>query len=159
MVGTAEADDTELHLVTGPALEVDQLHELLKLRVDVFVVEQDCPYHEIDGRDLEATTAHLWLADELGVVSSLRILDDPAGRRVGRVVTRADRRGQRLSSKLIEEALVQIGHTTTVLDAQSHLREFYEGFGFEVSGPQFIEDGIPHLPMTRPAGPSGIGAS
>ncbi len=136
-------------IVAAPELTVGQLHDLLRLRVDVFVVEQNCPYHEIDGRDLEPTTVHLWTCDDGGITSSLRLLADPAGTRIGRVVTRHDRRGQRLAAQLMTMALDHIGHDNAVLDAQAHLEGFYAGFGFEVSGPLFVEDGIDHVPMLR----------
>ncbi len=135
--------------VAGPQLSARQLHDLLRLRVDIFVVEQDCPYHEIDGRDLLATTEHLWMSDDQGVAASVRVLDDTVGRRIGRVVTRADVRGAGLSSALIEVALERIGDDTAVLDAQAHLQEFYGRFGFEGIGDVFDEDGIPHRTMLR----------
>ena len=141
--------EADVHHVAGPELSARELHDILMLRVEVFVVEQDCAYQEIDGRDLDSATEHLWLTDDRGVSAALRILTDGAGRRIGRVVTRPDRRGERLAAGLIEHALTLIGDQITVLDAQSHLRAFYEGLGFIVAGAEFIEDGIPHLPMTN----------
>lgn len=141
---------------SGPGLTTGELHDILALRVNVFVVEQACPYAEIDGRDLEPTTVHWWLAEpadnRAGVAAYLRTLVEPDGTvRVGRVVTRADHRNQGLSARLITAALVEVGHQETVLAAQSHLRSFYQRFGYAVSGDEFLEDGIPHLPMRRPA--------
>ncbi len=149
--------DTPLtpRLVAGPELTARQLHDLLKLRVDIFVVEQECPYPEIDGRDLLATTEHLWFDDEAGPRAALRILDDPDGRRIGRVVTRADQRGLGLAGSLMEFAHDHVGSQATVLDGQSHLRAFYERLGYAVVGPEFIEDGIPHLPMHRDPATAG----
>ncbi len=141
-------------VAAGPALTARQLHDLLKLRVDVFVVEQDCAYHEIDGRDLLDTTQHLWIADEHGPRVALRILDDPEGQRIGRVVTRHDQRGLGLAGRLMEWAHHHVGSITTVLDGQSHLRSFYERLGYEVTGAEFIDDGIPHLPMRRQTSPT-----
>jgi ElaA protein len=138
-----------LHTAIGTEITAADLHDLLRLRVDVFVVEQECPYHEIDGRDLESTTEHLWYRDDHLVLACLRILDDSKGRRIGRVATRADQRGRRLASMLIGEAIARCGSVVTVLDAQSHLRHFYESFGYTVTGTEFVEDGIPHLPMSR----------
>ena len=78
----------------GPDLTLQQLYAFLELRVAVFVVEQECPYQEIDGRDLEPETEHVWIEDESGVAAYIRILSDrehgPDARRVGRVVTRPD---------------------------------------------------------------------
>ncbi len=141
--------------VRGHELTARQLHDLLALRIDVFVVEQNCPYREVDGHDLDPTTEHLWTADELGIASALRILEDGSDRRIGRVVTRADQRGNGAASALLSAALEHLGSTSIVLDAQSYLQEFYERFGFTVTGPEFVEDGIPHVPMRRP----GAGAT
>ena len=72
-------------------LTTRQLHDLLRLRVEVFVVEQECPYAEIDGRDVEAGTRHVWTDDDRGVVSAyVRVLDDDNHRRLGRVAVRSD---------------------------------------------------------------------
>ena len=128
-----------------------ELYALLKLRVDVFVVEQECPYPELDGRDVEPGTEHLWLADEHGPTAYLRLLDDPDGRaRIGRVCTRADARGRSLAGQLMTAALegLEPGRET-VLDAQAHLTGWYARYGFTASGPEYLEDGIPHVPMRR----------
>lgn len=132
------------------------LHDIVRLRVDVFVVEQRCPYPELDGRDVEPSTEHVWCADARGVTSYLRLLSEPDGaRRIGRVCTRADARGRGLSAVLVRSALDRIDAERTqyavVLDAQAHLQAFYTRFGFVRDGPPFIEDGIPHVPMRRPA--------
>ena len=128
------------------------LYALLRLRVDVFVVEQQCPYPELDGRDGEPGTEHLWLDDEAGPTSYLRLLVDPERTwRIGRVCTRGDARGRGLAAILLAAALERVGHEAVVLDAQSHLAQWYARFGFDVVGPQFLEDGIPHVPMRRAA--------
>lgn len=139
--------------VAGPDdLDARTLHDLLRLRVDVFVVEQACPYPEIDGRDLEPGTRHLWLADDDAPVACLRVLEEADGSaRIGRVVTAATHRGAGLAARLMAAALDEVGERPCVLDAQSHLAGFYARAGFEVSGPEFVEDGIPHLPMRRGA--------
>ena len=127
-------------------------YALLRLRVDVFVVEQQCPYPELDGRDTEPATRHLWLADAAGPTAYLRVLAEPGGgRRIGRVCTRPDVRGRGLAAVLVEHALASSSGCLVVLDAQSHLQHWYARFDFVVSGPSFVEDGIPHVPMTRPA--------
>nr|WP_281387064.1 GNAT family N-acetyltransferase [Jiangella mangrovi] len=121
------------------------------MRTDVFVVEQKDPYPELDGRDLEPSAVHLWLARGDEPVGYLRILDDPDGTaRIGRVVVAADARGAGLSGRLMTAALERIGGRRCVLAAQSHLANFYARFGFEVTGPEFLDGSIPHLPMTRP---------
>lgn len=143
---------TQVHRARLPELAPATLYALLRLRVDVFVVEQQCPYPELDGRDGEPGTEHLWLDDEAGPTSYLRLLVDPGHtRRIGRVCTRGDARGRGLAATLLAAALERAGQDAVVLDAQSHLAPWYAKAGFEVAGPQFVEDGIPHVPMRRPA--------
>lgn len=134
-------------------------YRLWKLRTDVFVVEQECPYPELDGRDLEATTEHLWIEEDGLPVAYLRLLvevgdegRDPAGTvRVGRVVTEPSHRGRGLGAHLLRAADGVIADRAVVLDAQSHLRFWYARFGYRVNGAEFVEDGIPHVPMRRDA--------
>lgn len=144
------------HHRLGPELTAAELHAILALRVAVFVVEQACPYPEVDGRDLDATTGHRWLADDDGIACYLRILREPADGgavRIGRVVTRADRRSGGLAARLVAGALAETDAASepTVLAAQTRLRAWYEGFGYTVTGPEFLDDGVPHVPMARPA--------
>lgn len=128
-----------------------QLHELLRLRVDVFVVEQDCAYPELDGRDIEPGAVHLWVEGEDGSVAAVaRLLDDGDERRIGRIATRAEHRGAGLAARLIAAA-VDRSPGPWVLDAQAHLCEWYARFGFVADGGEFLEDGIPHVTMRRPA--------
>ena len=125
-----------------------ELHDLLRLRVDVFVVEQECAYPELDGRDHESGTRHVWMADDEGPTAYLRVLDDGGVRRIGRVVTRRDARGQGLAGALVDHVIATAA-PPWVLDAQSHLVDWYAGRGFAVTGPEYVEDGIPHVPMRR----------
>ena len=130
-------------------LEVGTFHDMVKLRVDVFVVEQDAPYPELDGRDDESATVHWWIERDGDVVSVLRVLDQGAGTvQIGRVVTAADHRGEGLSATLLTAALEGISGAV-VIKAQAHLEEWYRRFGFKRTGPDFLEDGIPHAPMER----------
>jgi len=137
-------------------LDVRVAYALLRLRCDVFVVEQECPYPDLDGRDTEPATEHRWVheAGEASVVLAyLRVLLDPAGRRVGRVVTAPGARGRGLAGLLVEQVVADHGSTSTVvLDAQRHLAGWYARYGFVRDGEDFVEDGIPHTPMARPAG-------
>ncbi len=134
-------------------LDATTLYRLLRLRSDVFVVEQHCPYPELDGRDLEPRTRHLWYADAAGEpVAYLRILAEPGGEsRIGRVCTAVGARGGGLSGRLVAAALNLVGGQPCVLDAQSYLVGFYARYGFSPSGPEYEEDGIRHVPMRRPA--------
>jgi ElaA protein len=142
------------HVATFDELDTRTLLGILQLRCEVFVAEQECAYADVDGRDAEPGTRHLWF-DEAGTpIAYLRILREPDGSaRIGRVCTAKAARGRRLSSALMATALELIGPaTTSELNAQSYLVGFYEGFGFVPSGPEFLDDGIPHTPMRRSDG-------
>ena len=130
-------------------LPADTAYRLWALRSEVFIVEQDCPYVDLDGRDAEPSTRHLWVERGGEPVATLRLLDEGAHLRIGRVATRAAHRGAGLAAALVEAALALAGERAVVLDAQSHLVDWYTGFGFEPSGRGFVEDGIPHTPMRR----------
>jgi ElaA protein len=130
-------------------LDTTMLYRLLKLRVDVFVVEQECAYPELDGRDTEAATVHVWAEQDGEIAGYLRILDDGEVARIGRVLTAKSARGSGLGGRLMDRALREIGDRPSVLDAQSHLEAFYERYGYVRTGPSFVEDGIPHTPMLR----------
>lgn len=125
-----------------------QLYAILKLRADVFVVEQDCVYPDIDDRDLEPDAQHLWIEEDGVVVAYLRVLaEPPAGTwRIGRVVTAERSRGEGHASDLVRRALA-LTQGPVVLAAQSYLVEWYTTLGFGVDGPEFLDDGIPHTPM------------
>jgi ElaA protein len=140
-----------LHDASGAELTAAQLHDILRLRVDVFVVEQKAAYPEIDGRDLLPDTRHLWFEDAGGVVSYLRVLADPGGvRRIGRVVTAASARGTGLAARLMDAALTVPGEY--VLDAQTYVQGFYARYGFVAESEEYVDDdGIPHITMRRPA--------
>ncbi|MCB0996379.1 MAG: GNAT family N-acetyltransferase [Acidimicrobiales bacterium] len=143
-------DDVTFHRRSFDELSPHELYALLRLRAEVFVVEQASAYLDPDGRDVEPDAEHLWFTDAEGaVVAALRILVDPgATRRIGRVVTRAESRGRGLAARLMAEALRGwTGHA--VLNAQAHLEGWYATFGFERDGPDYDEDGIPHVPMRR----------
>lgn len=122
---------------------------LWQLRESVFVVEQACPYPELDGRDLEPTTCHVWVAEEGRPVAYLRILDDDGEARIGRVLVTKEHRGRGLAEALLRTALERVGERPTRLDAQSYLAGWYTRFGFEQDGEEFLDDGIPHVPMRR----------
>jgi ElaA protein len=132
-------------------LDPATLHEIVRLRIDVFVVEQACPYPELDGRDVEPSTEHVWVsAPDAPVAACLRVLAEPDGaRRVGRVVTHPSARGLGLAARLLSDVLARHADVPLVLDAQAHLAGWYARFGFVATGPEFDEDGIPHVPMRR----------
>ena len=140
----------DVRVASFAELSAPTAYRLWALRSQVFVVEQDCPYLDLDGRDLEPATRHLWVERDGEPVAALRLLDDGDRLRIGRVATRTDARGDGLAAGLVTEALALAGEREVVLDAQSHLVDWYERFGFVPSGRGFVEDGIPHTPMSRP---------
>lgn len=132
-----------------------ELYALLKLRVDVFIVEQKCPYPELDGRDLDAL--HLRLLAGSEILAAARILppgETRASPRIGRVVVSPVHRGKRLGEAVVREAIATceqlFPHAPIALSAQSHLKRFYESFGFSPVSEEYLEDGIPHIDMVRP---------
>ena len=131
-------------------LAAAEFHDIMKLRVDVFVVEQSCPYAELDGRDDAPGTRHAWIADEAGPSAYARLLDEGDVRRIGRVATRADARGAGLAGVLVDH-LVATSEGPWVLAAQTRLQDWYRRRGFVVTGPEFVEDGVAHVPMRRAA--------
>jgi len=132
-------------------------YDVWRLRQQVFVVEQDCPYPDLDGRDLEPATRHVVLLEDAhereSVIGTLRVLDDGGWARIGRVVVAPAARGRGLAARLMDEAMGECGDREVRLDAQTGLTAFYEGYGFAVTGPAFDEDGVMHVPMRRPARP------
>jgi ElaA protein len=140
---------TSVHASALADLDPVLLYEILRLRTDVFVVEQHCAYPELDGRDAEPTTLLVWAEDGgRTVLATLRLLQDAPGvRRIGRVATAESARGSGLAAELMAFAVELAGDAEVVLDAQSYLRGWYQKLGFLIDGPEFVEDGIPHLPM------------
>ena len=147
--------DLRLRQARFAELSPFEVYGLCRLRVDVFVVEQECPYPELDGRDVEPATVHLWLESEGEVAATIRVLDDGASRAIGRVATATAFRGRGLAARLIDEGIALCGDAPITLGAQAHLEGWYERFGFRRSGPGYVEDGIPHVPMRREPTVSG----
>ncbi|WP_020657557.1 GNAT family N-acetyltransferase [Amycolatopsis benzoatilytica] len=140
---------TTLHRANGPDLTAADLYAILRLRSEVFVVEQECVYADLDGRDLLASTQHLWLTADQDVLAYLRILAEPGGGlRIGRVVTEASARGRGLAGELMAAALDGVSEQF-VLDAQTYAQGLYARYGFVAEGEEFLEDGIPHVTMRR----------
>ncbi|MEP6666885.1 MAG: GNAT family N-acetyltransferase [Nocardioidaceae bacterium] len=123
---------------------------LWQLRSAVFVVEQECAYQDLDGDDLAPTTRHVWAEDDGGPAAYLRVLEEASGdARIGRVCVDVTRRSEGLAARLMTAALDEIGERPCVVGAQAHLQGWYQRFGFAVSGPEYDDDGIPHVPMRR----------
>lgn len=130
-------------------LSLDELYAILKLRVDVFVVEQQCPYEEIDGLDQKAI--HLYLIEKEDIMAYLRILDEDDHAKIGRVIARKRRKG--LGTKLMKEAIricnEELDKNRIILEAQTYARAFYENLGFYPVSEPFDLDGIEHIKMIR----------
>ncbi len=130
-----------------------ELYVLLKLRVDVFVVEQNCPYPELDGKDDQAL--HLMLKRGGEIIAAARIFPphDDVPAKIGRVVVSPAHRGERLGGALMQEALKtchsRFPGAPVFLSAQSHLQRFYGSFGFKPVSGEYVEDGIPHVDMLK----------
>lgn len=150
---TSDAMAATVHRAWAADLDARTLYELLKLRVDVFVVEQASPYADLDGRDLEDRARHYWLGGSghpEPVLGCLRLLKEPGGEyHVGRLCTAASVRGRGLGRRLMEAALGEVGDGPCVVDAQEHATGFYVGYGFEIVGPAYDWDGVAHVPMRR----------
>ena len=149
MPGTTVASVSDIRDQRFDKFDALALYALLRLRVDVFVVEQECPYPELDGRDLEPTTRHVWI-DEGGMpVACLRLLAEPDGsHRISRVATAVDQRHQGLAGLLVDHVMATTPGRL-VLDAQTYLEPWYVEHGFARTGDEFTDDGIPHVPMER----------
>jgi ElaA protein len=143
--------DSEPRVAAFADLDAATLYAILKLRSEVFVVEQRCAYLDPDGRDTEPGTRHVWIPAGPEIGAYLRILDDAEVHRIGRVVTAPRYRGAGLAGRLVRHALAVIGDRPSVLHAQAHLVGFYGRYGYRQNGPEYLEDGIPHVPMVRAA--------
>lgn len=138
-------------------LTTDELYSVLKLRTDVFFLEQKIDEEELDWRDSEPATEHWWIADEIGTMSYLRTLFDEhaehrdARRLISRVVTRPDARGRGLSSILLRSVVDAYGHEPMMLHAQEYIAPLYARFGFESFGEVYVEAGLTHISMYRAA--------
>jgi ElaA protein len=147
-----KGNDMRWQWVAWEALSKEDLYDMMMLRQEVFVVEQDCPYMDADGRDPEAM--HLLGWKEKTLVAYVRafapgVVYEEAS--IGRVVTSPSIRGTGQGRPLMREAIrcsVQTwGSAPIKISAQSHLETYYGSLGFEVCGDGYLEDGIPHLPM------------
>lgn len=138
-------------------LTTDALYALLAARQAVFVVEQNCPYQDLDGYDDRCL--HLWASDDSGVLLALARLLPPglkhAEASIGRVLTTAAGRRRKLGRALMQQALDAVQRewpgSAIRIEAQHYLEAFYQSQGFETQGPVFDLDGIPHVEMLRPA--------
>lgn len=142
------------HIRSFHELTTTELYNILQLRTDVFVVEQNCPYADTDGEDVHAL--HLWAEMDGLVVACCRIF--PAGIKyelpsIGRVATHRQHRALGLGKILMHLAVntSENRHRTAQIQisAQDYLLNFYKNFGFAPTGKKYLEDGIPHSEMVR----------
>ncbi len=134
-------------------LSLEEFHDIIALRINVFVVEQDCPYQELDGKDKNAYHLILY-SDKNVIIGTARILLKGVSYpevAIGRVVIDEDYRHLKLGHKIMEDSLTFIrekfGNENVRLSAQSHLVGYYAAHGFVSTGKEYIEDGIPHTEM------------
>lgn len=156
---TASPPDIRWHARAFRQFDPDTLYALLKLRSEVFVVEQRCVYLDPDGKDRDPGTVHLLgLDDTGGIAAYLRIL--PAGLSYpqvsfGRVLTAPAYRGRGLGDPMIRAALAEIERrwpgSDVQIGAQAHLQHYYGRHGFVPSSEPYLDDGIPHIDMLRRA--------
>lgn len=136
-------------------MDVSDLYKILRLRQQVFVVEQNCAYLDLDNRDQGGHHLSGWITtDECIPVAYLRLLpENNSVIRIGRVVTHPDYRRTGLGRELLTRGLASIkkcwDSAEIRLSAQHYLVHFYEEFGFTSCSEIFLEDGIPHVEMIR----------
>lgn len=132
-------------------LSTKEFFEIVKLRVAVFVVEQNCPYQEVDDED--ETALHTWLQEGQEIVGYTRIMDQGETTVMGRVIVSPKYRGKELGKKLVNNSLRVIeemfSNKDLVIGAQAYLLRFYQDFGFEVISDVYLEDDIPHVKMKK----------
>jgi len=142
-------------LRSWPDLTRDELYAIMVARQEVFVVEQTCPYLDADGADAHAL--HLWAHDDTTPVLGYLRVFAPGVKgteaRIGRVITTAAGRGKGLGRALMRRGIdvvnEQFGPVPIRIGAQKYLERFYSELGFVSEGPDYLEDGIPHVEMVR----------
>lgn len=138
----------QTHIQKFTQLSTQQLFQIYKLRVDVFVVEQQCPYHEVDDIDLESY--HIYLQDDNNdILSYCRLYQQNDTYHIGRVIASDRRKGYRtqIMKTVIQFAKKNLKADTITIEAQTYAVEFYKKLGFVVISEPFDEDGIEHVRM------------
>lgn len=153
--------DSEIIVSSWLDLSRDEFHAILRLRIDVFVVEQNCPYPDLDGKDLNSL--HVYLLKECETAASgasaaayLRICNPGVSYKepsIGRVVTATDERGKAFGKLIMQKAIEVCSdkwpNQGIRISAQKYLTKFYSDLGFEVCSEPYLEDDIPHVQMFR----------
>lgn len=138
----------QTHIQKFTQLSTQELYQIYKLRVDVFVVEQQCPYHEIDDIDLES--CHLYLQDDNSkILSYCRLYQQNDTYHIGRVISSTRRKGYgaQIMKTALEFAGQKLHADSVIIEAQTYAKNFYEKLGFVQTSEPFDEDGIPHIQM------------
>lgn len=134
-------------------LTVEELYDILKVRSEVFVVEQNCVYNDQDGKDIDSI--HIMIKEGNKIMAYLRVIKpgvsyDNAS--IGRVLVTSEARKKGLARKIVCAGIDYIinswNEDKITIGAQNYLRDFYESLGFEAVSEVYSEDGIPHLDMT-----------
>lgn len=144
----------EYRLKTFKELTKEELYELLRLRAEVFVVEQDCVYQDIDNKDHKAI--HLLGYKDNELIAYTRVFkpgDYFSNASIGRVVVKESHRRSKLGNELMKATIkaVETKFNTTIIEisAQKYLLNFYSQLGFKAVGKPYLEDGIPHIRMIK----------
>lgn len=134
---------------TTDELTTQELLTILQARTAVFVVEQECPYQEVDEADRQAI--HVWLEEAGKLKAYTRILEEADGIHFGRVLVAKEFRGQQLGKAIVAKTLAEIAkrypERIVIISAQAYLVSFYSSFGFVETSEVYLEDGIPHVDM------------
>ena len=134
-------------------LSLEEFHDIIALRIQIFIIEQNCPYQEVDGKDKLAH--HLFFKNEMDeIIAVTRILPQGISYTevaIGRVVVHEDYRGTGLGNQLMADSMNFVrdkyGEVPVRLSAQKHLENYYGNHGFKSTGKEYLEDGIPHVEM------------
>lgn len=141
----------DYYVKTFSELSTKEFYEIAKLRIAVFVVEQACPYQEIDGFDEQAI--HTWLQEGKDIVGYTRIINQGETITFGRVIIHPSFRGKKIGNHLLKETLTVIEtkwpNKPIVISAQAHLTGFYGAYGFVPISDVYLEDDIPHIQMRK----------
>ena len=137
-------------LKTYQDLSKDELYKILKLRQEVFIIEQKCCYLDADG--LDQNSRHLMLFDKNILIAYMRIINKTilnSQTTFSRILVKHSFRNQGLGREIIKKALCFVNNEPVVMSAQLYLKKFYEEFGFQTIGSTFLEDNIPHIKMIK----------
>lgn len=144
----------EITIKTFQELTTKELYDLIQLRVDVFCVEQNCVYQDLDGKDEKAI--HVIGKKNHRIIAYTRVFkpgDYFKESSIGRVVVRKDERQHKYGYDIMKASIQAVkdyfNETAIKLSAQTYLRKFYNNLGFKEIGEEYLEDGIPHIAMVN----------